>query len=161
MNLAIPGLFQNAFQWIIEEVAVFMSGYITQPTIAISTTAILANVYLVVSPFPLGTCNAVNVRVGKYIGMGNVYYAKRAAQVGVGWATTLMIVWTLIFIFGKDAIPRIYTNEKDTIELTSHMMFIMITYVMGVFFAESFSGIYGGLGHQKIRSFLYLLVIGL
>ena len=152
INLAIPGLFQNAFQWIIEEVAVLMSGYITQPTIAISVTVILSNIYLVVLPFPVGTCNAVNMRVGKYIGMGNVYYAKRSAKVGVALAIILLIIWTVIFIFGKDAIPRIYTNNKETIELTSNMMFIMVSYAMGCFICQTVGGIYRGLGLQKIAA---------
>ena len=111
-NLAIPGLFQNEFQWIIEEVVVLMSGYITQPTIAISVTVILSNIYLVVLPFPVGTCNAVNMCVGKYFGMGNVYRAKRSAKIGVALAIILLIIWTVIFIFGT---KNIYKQKGNCI----------------------------------------------
>lgn len=61
--LAIPGLFQNAFEWIIEEVAVILAGYVAQPTIALSTTVILVNLFLIVISFSVGICNSTNIRV--------------------------------------------------------------------------------------------------
>ena len=113
---------------------------------------ILANVYLVVIPFPIGITQAVNLRVGKYIGMGNVCDAKRSAKLGISIAIILLIIWGGIFIFCKDAIPRIYTDNEDTIKLTSNMMLIMVIYAMGSFIMMTVGGIYRGLGFQKIAA---------
>ena len=35
MALAIPGMFQNAFEWIIQEVATILAGYVVNSTIAL------------------------------------------------------------------------------------------------------------------------------
>ena len=54
ISLAIPGLFQNAFEWIIQEVAVILAGYVTNSTIALSATVILANLMYLVMAFMAG-----------------------------------------------------------------------------------------------------------
>eukprot|EP01084_Bolivina_argentea_P312598 541202_1 len=157
INLAIPGLFQSAFQWIIEEVAVILAGYVAQPDIALSTTVILLNVLLIVIPFSIGICNATNLRVGKYVGSGNILYAKLSAKIGMIIAIIVLIIWCLIFIFGKDVIPSIYTDNMDTIALTSKMMFIVVIYAMGCFIMMTIGGIYRGLGFQKIAAYFVFI----
>ena len=72
LALAIPGLFQNAFEWIIEEVAVILAGYVAQPTIALSTTVILSNLFLVVISFSVAICNATNIRVWSMYSIPNL-----------------------------------------------------------------------------------------
>jgi len=154
INLAIPGLCQSSFQWIIEEMAVLLAGYVAQPTIALSTSVILANVFLVVIPFPIGVCNATNIRIGKYIGNADVVKAKRSAKVGMMVAIGLLIMWLLIFIFGRDYIPRIYTDNEETIKLTSSMLIVMVAYASGCFIMMCVGGIYRGLGFQKVSAII-------
>ena len=152
INLALPGLAQSSFQWIIEEMAVLLAGWVAQPEIALSTCVILINVFSVVIPFSLGVGNATNVRVGQYIGNGDVFKAKRSAKVGVMTALTLLAIWCLILILGRNTMPRIYTSNEDTIALTAEMMFIMVAYACGCFIQMIVGGIYRALGFQKISA---------
>eukprot|EP00486_Rosalina_sp_Unknown_P015381 CAMPEP_0201593302 /NCGR_PEP_ID=MMETSP0190_2-20130828/190948_1 /ASSEMBLY_ACC=CAM_ASM_000263 /TAXON_ID=37353 /ORGANISM="Rosalina sp." /LENGTH=424 /DNA_ID=CAMNT_0048052441 /DNA_START=86 /DNA_END=1357 /DNA_ORIENTATION=+ len=152
LALAIPGLFQNAFEWIIEEVAVILAGYVINPTIALSTTVILSNLFLIVISFSVGICNATNIRVGKYIGQGNVKDGQRAARVGVMIAIFIMVLIALIFFFGKRALIRVYTDDEQTIDLASKVMGIMVAYSCGCIILQTVGGIYRGLGIQKIAA---------
>eukprot|EP01084_Bolivina_argentea_P134357 237011_1 len=152
LALAIPGLFQNAFEWIIEEVAVILAGYIAQPTVAISTTVILSNLFLIVISFSVAICNATNIRVGKYIGQGNIYGAKRAAMCGVVIAICIGVVLTMLFVFGVNVLPRIYTDNIDTIKLTSSMIYLLLAYALGCLILQTVGGIYRGLGIQKVAA---------
>ena len=129
-----------------------LAGYIINPTIALSTTVILSNLFLIVISFSVGICNATNIRVGKYIGKGNIRDAKRAAAVGVIIASLIMTVIALIFLFGKKLLPSIYTDNEQTIELTSKMMGIMVAYSCGCVILQTVGGIYRGLGIQKIAA---------
>ena len=152
LALAIPGLFQNAFEWIIEEVAIILAGYVVNPTIALSTTVILNSLFLIVIAFSIGNCNATNIRVGKYIGKRNITDAKRAAGVGVMIAVLIMTMIALLFVFGRRLLPGIYTNNKETIELTSKMMGILVAYSCGCIILQTVGGIYRGLGIQKVAA---------
>merc|ERR1712113_558627 len=75
--LTKKGLFQNAFEWIIQEVAIILAGYVVDSTIALSTTVILSNVNVIPMAFMIGISNAANVRTGKYIGKADIVGAKR------------------------------------------------------------------------------------
>ena len=152
INLALPGLAQSSFQWIIEEMAVLLAGWVAQPEIALSTSVILVNVFLVVIPFPIGVCNATNIRIGKYIGNGDVLKAKRSAKVGMMVALILLTMWCLTLVLGREAIPRIYTDNEETITLTSKIMLIMTVYASGCFIMMCVGGIYRGLGFQKVAA---------
>ena len=152
LALAIPGLFQNAFEWIIEEVAVILAGYVAQPTIALSTTVILSNLFLVVISFSVGICNATNIRVGKYIGCGNIRDAKRAALAGTGIAVLIMALIGSAFYGGRHLLPRIYTRNGDVVELTAHVMGIMVAYCCGCIILQTVGGIYRGMGIQKVAA---------
>jgi len=152
LQLAIPGLFQNAFEWIIQEVAVILAGYVVNSTIALSTTVILANLMYLVMAFMSGIANSTNVRVGKYIGRADIVGAKRAAKVGIIIAVVINTVFGFIFIFGRDKLPRIYTDNPETIELTSSLMVILWVYAAGCIVLNTFGGIYRGLGIQKVAA---------
>eukprot|EP01084_Bolivina_argentea_P047045 86664_1 len=150
--LAIPGLFQNAFEWIIQEVAVIFSGYVIYPNIALSTTVIISNLSLIILAFSIGISNATNLRVGKYIGKATIHHAKRAACCGVFIAFCAMILITLILILGRNDIPKVYTNNKDTTNLTSKIIPILVVLGCGCAALQTFGGIYRGLGFQKIAA---------
>ena len=152
INLALPGLAQSSFQWIIEEMAVLLAGWVADSTIALSTSVILTNVLFVVNPFGIGASNATNIRVGKYIGLGDVPKAKRSAKIGVMIALNLLVMWCLIFIFGRNFIPTIYTDDEDTIALTAEMILMLIAYSTGCFIQLWVGGIYRGLGFQKVAA---------
>ena len=80
--------------------------------------------------------------MGKYIGRGDIVGAKRAAKVGVILAVLINSLFGVVFIFGRDALPGIYTDNEETLELTSSMMVILWIYAAGCIILNVFGGIY-------------------
>eukprot|EP01083_Nonionella_stella_P220989 790073_1 len=152
LALALPGLCQNMFEFIIQEAAIVLSGYVASPTTALSATVILNNLFLVVISFSLATCSATNIRVGKYIGKGSIIYAKRAAVGGLMIAALIMSIGSLVLMCGVHVLPRIYTDNVDTIRLTSKIMWILVVFSCGCLMLQTLGGIYRGLGLQKIAA---------
>jgi len=107
--------------------------------------------YLVMA-FMAGIANATNVRVGKYIGRADIIGAKRAAKVGVIIAILINTIFGMIFILGRDALPGIYTDNEETLALTSSMMIILWIYAAGCIILNVFGGVYRGMGIQKIAA---------
>ena len=80
--------------------------------------------------------------MGKYIGCGRIYDAKRAGNVGVGIGIIIMLIIGTVFILGKHLLPRIYTDNEQTIDLTARMMYIMTAYCAGCVVLQTIGGIY-------------------
>ena len=96
--------------------------------------------------------NYKDLRVGKYIGKARIFEAKRSSKIGILIAIILVIVISMIFIFGKNILPKIYTNNTETKKLTATLMIILIIYCAGCIILQTISGIYRGLGFQKISA---------
>merc|ERR1712083_796615 len=62
-----------------------------------------------------------------------------------------------ILVFGRNVIPRIYTDNAETIALTSKILLIMTVYTSGCFVMMCVGGIYRGLGFQKIAAIITFL----
>ena len=155
ISLAIPGIFQTAFEWIIEEMAVILSGYVIQPQIALSSVVILCNVFnVMIVSFSVAVCNGTNLRVAKYIGYGSIYDAKRSAKVGICLGFVIIFITSLIFVLGRNVIPKIFTNDRETIDLTSEMIIFLMVLSFGCILLQTVGGIYRGLGQQKIAAII-------
>ena len=155
IDLYLTGLFQNAFEWIIEEVAVILGGYVINPQIALSTCVILSNLfYVVILSFSIGVCNGTNLRVAKYIGYGSIYDAKRAAKVGLFIGFVITLINSFIFTMGRNIIPHIFTTDPEVIELTSQMIMFLIVLSFGCIILQTIGGIYRGLGEQIIAAII-------
>ena len=149
------GLFQNAFEWIIEEVAVILAGYVINPTVALSTCVILSNLfYVIILSFSIGVCNGTNLRVAKYIGYGSIYDAKRAAKVGLLIGFVIILINSILFTVGRDIIPTFFTTDDAVVELTSQMIMFLIVLSFGCITLQTVGGIYRGLGQQIIAAII-------
>ena len=93
-------------------------------------------------------------KVGKYIGRGRIQDAKRAAVVGVGIGMAIVTIIGMIFIFGRHLLPRIYTDNEETIDLTAQMMYIMTAYCAGCVVLQTIGGIYRYVPSKPLIQFI-------
>ena len=157
--LSLPGLFQNAFEWIILEIATLLAGYIINPQIAISTTVIMGNLLGFIIAFAFGIANSTNIRVGGYIGAKMINKAKIASNIGIFINIIVNIIFLIIYIIFHSNIPILWTNDIETIKTASNViLFVMIPFNICCLTLQTFGGIYRGLGQQKISA--YFVVFG-
>jgi len=152
LALAVPGLFQNAFQWIIQEIAVILAGYVASPTVVLSTIVILSNLFLVADAFSIGIGNAVSIRVGKYIGRGRLRDAQHVGRIGAVLSFVLSVLFGVLLMAGRHALPRLYSDDWDIVALTTSLMPILFAYCAGNVVLATVGGIYRGMGLQRIAA---------
>eukprot|EP01084_Bolivina_argentea_P028298 52618_1 len=157
--LSLPGLFQNAFEWIILEIATLLAGYLISPQIAISTTVIMGNLLGFMIAFAFGIANSTNIRVGGYIGAQKLKEAKRAAFIGVLLNFIVNVAFATVYYFFHSDIPKFWTKNEETISTASDViLYVMIPFNICCLTLQTFGGIYRGLGQQKISA--YFVVFG-
>jgi MATE family multidrug resistance protein len=64
---------------------------------------------------PLGIAQGTAVRVGNLIGAGQLAQSRRAAWLGIAMGAGVMVVAAVVFVLGRDVLPRIYTPELSLI----------------------------------------------
>ena len=158
LSLALPGIFQMSFEWLVLEIVVLLSGYVTQPTISIATTVIITNFDLVTFGFQNRVGTTMSIEVGKYIGSGMVSIAKKYSYVGVCYSNVISIIFVLILYFTRNIISYLWTKDERVIHLTTTVIYIYMIYVFNNGFKAAIQGIYRGLGLQKISS--YFVIFG-
>eukprot|EP01083_Nonionella_stella_P170185 578642_1 len=157
--LSLPGLFQNAFEWIILEIATLLAGYIVSPQIAISTTVIMGNLLGFMIAFAFGIANSTNIRVGGYVGACRIVQAKLAAEIGIVINIMVNVCFATLYAIFHSDIPTLWTNDSETVNTASHViLYVMIPFNICCLTLQTFGGIYRGLGYQKISA--YFVVFG-
>lgn len=71
---------------------------------------------------PLGMAGAITVRVGNAIGRGDPHGARVAGLVGIGLAAGFAMVSASVMFFLPEWIARMYTSEREVIELASGLL---------------------------------------
>ena len=174
--LALPGLFQGGLDWCSLELIVVLTGYVTgnsnnnsnnnnnnsssnesdddseSRTIAITSNVIMYNLFLLVVSFGLAIANGISIRTGKYVGLGNIHYAKRAVMVGFIVGVMYAILFSVLFAaFNKD-IPKLFTQNEKTIQVASQLCLVMIFFTFCTFMQQGVSGVFRALGKPKIAA---------
>ena len=72
----------------------------------------------------LGLAIAVSIRIGKVYGAGEFHRIRRIGFSGQALAGAAMLVFALVFVFGKDTIARIFTSDPELLELTASLLII-------------------------------------
>lgn len=150
--LALPGFGRAITGFLSVEIVIFLSGFIiTNTSIAISTSTILygISIILIVTSEALGL--VLGVRVGKYIGNGNISAAKRSIKYGAMlaaiWAIFSSITINLLFIvYGDVIIKLLWIDNDEIIALVVNLGYLLI--IRNVVFCWFFplNGICSGIG---------------
>ncbi|CAG0978098.1 Multidrug resistance protein NorM [Myxococcaceae bacterium] len=71
---------------------------------------------------PLGIAQAACTRVGNLLGAGSFREADRAAWVAIGLGAVVMLGWAIVFVIGRDALPRLYTADASVIAAAASIL---------------------------------------
>lgn len=73
---------------------------------------------------PLGLAGAITVRVGNALGRGDPSGARLAGQIGIGLSIVFAVLSASLMFFFSDWIARIYTSEREVIELAASLLML-------------------------------------
>eukprot|EP01084_Bolivina_argentea_P279271 477425_1 len=148
IKLALPGVFQESFEWIILELAVLLSGYVSNPATAISATVIIQQIDLFIFSFSYGCAQATAIRVAEYIGVGSIEYAQRAAKIGTALVSGISIIFIVILLLTRKYIGSVWTYNEDVINEVADLIYVYVIFELSDTNKQTMTGIYRGLGFQ-------------
>lgn len=149
LSLSLPGLIQSTFEWWIQQIGTILSGYIVNPTIAISVTIIIGLMNGIAIMLCWGCYMAITIRVGKYIGAKMQDHAKRSAKVGILISIIISILTALLLSLFRYKIPYFFTNNNEIIDLLSDLIIVLCFLQFFMILYYDISAIYRGIGQQK------------
>ena len=149
LSLSIPGLIQSTFEWWIQQIGTILSGYIINPTLAISVTILMGLMNGICIMLCWGCYMAITIRVGKYIGAGMEFEAKRSAKSGVLISTSISIITALLLLIFRYQIPYFFTNDHQIVYLSSNLIIVLCVLQFFMILYYDISAIYRGIGQQK------------
>ena len=146
--------------WWASELFILLSGYITNPDIAVSASSILYAFDLNISLFGSSINTALSVRIGKYIGAQSWLYAKKSFICGLGvvlCVTTFQAV--IVVVFRKD-IPLLWgTHNADIVYFASILLCVEAAKVVFGGIYHAMYGLFIGLGLPNYGAWLNILII--
>ena len=134
-----------------------ISGYIANPDLALSATVIMNLMNGICIMLCWGCYMAITIRVGKYVGAGMQFEAKRSAKAGVLISTTISIVTAALLLVFSHQIPYFFTNNEDIVSLLSRLIFVLCFLQFFMIIYYDISAIYRGIGQQKKSAKIVLL----
>eukprot|EP01084_Bolivina_argentea_P057500 105064_1 len=158
MSLALPGLAQSSMTWLISEGLVILSGFIYNPDIVVASTVVCAslNTFLIMTSVAMG--NAINIRLGKYIGAGKLCGCKMVAKCAITVNIITIIVFTLLLYYAKELLIKIWTQDILVVQLTSSLVVIaLIPRMITSNIYIALSGTFRGLGYPTITAIVVFI----
>ena len=146
------------------ELVCILAGFVRNPYVSVSATVSCYSMFEILLMFSVGLANSVNIRVGKYIGFGSVYYAKRVCKIAVLLDVIILTVISVVCILFKDDLPKIYSNDEDVIIMASKLMYFVVVILIGFSSFRVLSGVFQGLGYPEIVAIIMFVtqdVVGL
>jgi MATE family multidrug resistance protein len=125
-NIGFPSGLQYIFEVSTFAMAAVMAGWINAESLAAHQIAIsLASVsYMAASGFGA----AANVRVSNLLGAGKIHSMRRAAHSNFILVLALMLVFGLIYLFGRFYFPSFYSNDPDVIALSAQLLIVAVAF---------------------------------
>lgn len=154
IRLALPGLVMVEAECLAFEVLTLASSYLgTTPLAAQSILSTIASIMFQI-PFPLSISGST--RVANLIGATLVEPAKISAKVTMGGAVIVGVLNMLFLSLLRSYIPRLFTSEKEVIELVAHVLPLCAAFQLFDALAANCNGILRGIGRQEIGGYVQL-----
>eukprot|EP01084_Bolivina_argentea_P006658 12631_1 len=150
IRLGFSGCIQCWLVWNLRETMVILTGYAANSAIAISCTAIMAQINFI-TLIHNGLANAFTIRIGQYIGGNKIYFAKRCIKIQMCFAVVLVFIFAVICILFKHNIAMLFTNNEKIIELiVGKFMYVCVfdQFIQAMY--RNIIGVYRALGYQKM-----------
>ncbi|MCC6836493.1 MAG: MATE family efflux transporter [Cytophagales bacterium] len=152
LHIGIPAGSQFIFEAGAFGFSAIMMGWIGTTALAAHQIAInLATIsYMTTS----GLGAAATIRVGNFLGQHDKKNLRASAFAMIWMATGIMMLWALLFIFGKEFLPALYIDDDVVIQLTASLMIIAAFFQLSDGIQVVAAGALRGLQDVKIPSLL-------
>ncbi|CAN1247515.1 Protein DETOXIFICATION 55 [Linum perenne] len=117
LRLAIPSCIAVCLEWWWYEFMTILSGYLSEPRVALATSAIVIQTTSLMYTLPSSLSASASTRVGNELGAGRPEKARLAAIVCIGAALLSSLLGLLGTTFGREAWGRLFIEDKDVLEL--------------------------------------------
>ncbi|CAN0919973.1 Protein DETOXIFICATION 55 [Linum grandiflorum] len=118
LRLAIPSCVAVCLEWWWYEFMTILSGYLTEPRVALATSAIVIQTTSLMYILPSSLSASASTRVGNELGAGRPQKARLAAIVSIGVALLTSLLGLLGTTVGREAWGRLFIEDKEVLELT-------------------------------------------
>eukprot|EP01083_Nonionella_stella_P282111 960118_1 len=72
-----------------------------------------------------GCYMAITIRVGKYVGAGMQFEAKRSAKAGVLISSTISVVTAVLLLLFRNEIPLFFTDDAEIVDILSALIIVL------------------------------------
>lgn len=124
---------------------------------AVATQAVVFQVIALVFMVPLGIQIGAAVRVGNLIGANDSEGAQRTAHVALGVGAAFMGAMSIVFLVGRDWLPRVFTNDPELIALAAPLFPIAAAFQVFDGTQTICSGILRGMGNTTLPAIAHAL----
>ncbi|CAI0466882.1 unnamed protein product [Linum tenue] len=118
LRLAIPSCIAVCLEWWWYELMTILAGYLSKPRVALATSAIVIQTTSLMYTLPTSLSASASTRVGNELGAGRPDRARLAAVVAIGVALLSSLFGLLGTTLGREAWGRVFTEDKEVLELT-------------------------------------------
>ncbi|EPS72185.1 hypothetical protein M569_02572, partial [Genlisea aurea] len=122
VRMAGPSCLGVCLEWWWYELMTLMSGYLDNPQVALSTSAIVIQTTSLMYTLPSALSASISTRVGNELGAGRPKKAKLATAVAIALAFSSSIVGFLLTTIGRRAWAEVFTNQNKVLQLTTAVL---------------------------------------
>ncbi|RWR94631.1 Multi antimicrobial extrusion protein [Cinnamomum micranthum f. kanehirae] len=118
IRLAFPSSVAVCLEWWWYEFMTLLAGYLSDPHVALATSAIVIQTTSLMYTLPMALSASVSTRVGNELGAGRPNNARLATLVAMLLAFLVSVVGLLWTVLGKGPWGRVFTQDSDVLNLT-------------------------------------------
>ncbi|XP_062887540.1 multidrug and toxin extrusion protein 2-like, partial [Mobula hypostoma] len=157
LQLAIPSMVMFCIELWAYEIGSFLAGLIDQ--VQLGAQAVILQFLTILYMIHVGIGMAAGVRVGVALGAGLPQQAKVSALTALVCTGCVALILMALLLLLKDVIPKIFTNDRQIIDLVSSIIPILAPFHLCDAIGTGVAGgIIRGIGMQKIGAIANLVV---
>ncbi|XP_078278522.1 multidrug and toxin extrusion protein 2-like [Rhinoraja longicauda] len=156
LRLAIPSMIMFCIEFWAYEIGSFLAGLIDQ--VQLGAQVVIFQFLTILFMIHVGIGMAAGVRVGMALGAGCPQQAKTSAMTALVCTGCVALVLMTLLLMLKDVIPKIFTSNRQIIELVSSTIPIVAPFhLCDAIGSGVASGIVRGIGMQKVGAIANLV----
>lgn len=164
LKIALPNVIILMLDWTCFEASSLMAGMLGVKEQAVNV--IILNILTVTFQVPYGIQQAGCALVGEKIGAGEVHEAKQLQKLLTTFASFVNCLELIFFYFVRDSFILIFTTQRELIELTDAIIYVVLIVIAQDFQQGALYGTLKALGQQTNSMYInivtyYVLVIPL
>lgn len=148
-KLALPGLLSTCLEWWVLEITSILAGLLPNAKVTLGASYILFNIDVIIFMTYLGILSYASVRIGYFIGRGDIAAAKFTAFLSICISVLLAGIVCLLVVFLRHHIAQIYSNDPEIQQLTANLLLVLSAFLPFDAINSCLSGIMSGLGLQR------------